>query len=1126
MLALSVFAMGLLLLFPDSFNFDDSETQSLNDQVLLNYMENVLRKDPENDAMRIRVAARFYQSGNYVEALEYLKSLKNYPTELDANAETIAGELAEYFAHLQPQHSTVWLNRAATAYLGESRPDLAALVYTNALVEARDDRRKIDLFEQAARAWLSADRPEKALSLSQSHLTIALSRPELAQLTYDIGVANGNQDLARSAAYRLSEWAPDDTTILAKLISLELGSGLIDEALSLAQRWHAIEPESRENRRRLAQLYLWVGLPQQALTHVLWLAKNDSEFEITDNMWKLANSLYHYGAASQLLVELNHRRDLSDSELMALVDSYERSGNPQHALEFLRQHAEKYPDRHVSWKRLVDLQDNLELWQASVETWAQIDRNFNVSTNEYIRWAKTLWRVHRPEAALSVLRHRTDANEESSLTYWALRARLEWALEHDNEAFSSYLRVNKLSDEFNAETAERLIQLSHALSEYDTGVRVATRAWQETQKPRYLLQAMDFASRLRAWSRFKVLLDEAQRSRSPYFEESPSFWMFNAAYQDAVGNPALAVQHYQRALSIDPSLKAAKAAMLWLAVDQGDPATIRASTRQLHADAKYDHTLWPPMAAAYLKLGEDRQALFFLYRLVNANPQSTDWLLEYAEVLHRLGYATEASSLRRYALSRLLEQAKRGEPLTLTQWQQSLLLVRSTMGDAPGEAIWAQVVAQLSPQQREQWQRWIPQRIEQLLARGELDAASRWAMRAQQQRLELPIWQQVAIAMMRGDREKLEGLLPKIDSTDLLNQIQVLNSLDRKSEALLLGLENLGVGGDEKMDALLRQQTVSLRRELANGFRFGWSASDLGNLRVSGPGLDLWLSEDQYQFHLEAASQSWRDDGVFDVHGLGRDTELRATGTRVGRVGRDQISLGFSRRDDADLTGFQWRHEHRLTRALTNTWIVTLNDRPDVTPELRLFGEEDSLEVRLDYLLSQRHRFNARGGWYSYDTRQGSTVGSGLKFGLAYDYLFRFQHPTTTFWSRLDWMHNDLSEGFPSELYELTRPGVVDLQTSLLLPRRYQHMATGVRLQHGLPGEGLRNVTSPSWFVDLGVGAQWPERRFDFILSAGQGWRVFGDDELSLSLSYARQTIGSSDPSMSLNVNYSRHLSR
>ena len=181
---------------------------------------------------------------------------------------------------------------------------------------------------------------------------------------------------------------------------------------------------------------------------------------------------------------------------------------------------------------------------------------------------------------------------------------------------------------------------------------IAATAFGQLGEPRLLLLGMDATVRAHHWEAHTQLLTMARREPEK-FENIEMYWLQRALSATHHHQIAMAVNHYERALSIAPQSKTARLGLLWLAIDNGDDRALPALLQRWRTDAETDPAFWQVYAVALTQLGLTRQALPWYHRLAQSNPTDTTVLLNYAQALAHSGQHDAARRLRHHAVSQL-----------------------------------------------------------------------------------------------------------------------------------------------------------------------------------------------------------------------------------------------------------------------------------------------------------------------------------------------------------------------------------------------------------------------------------------------------------------------------------------
>lgn len=391
------------------------------------------------------------------------------------------------------------------------------------------------------------------------------------------------------------------------------------------------------------------------------------------------------------------------------------------------------------------------------------------------------------------------------------------------------------------------------------------------------------------------------------------------------------------------------------------------------------------------------------------------------------------------------------------------------------------------------------------LSQENSEAARFWINQARIQHHLLPFWQQSLAALRIQDQEALQNLLDE-NGKELPPSIKVdvLQSLNRDSEALAVAQEQLEYVSEPAESDNLRRQIRLLTIRLANRLTPVWELRSLASLTVMDLSVqaDGWVGDATHvtgvasRRRLSADSKDLNLEGFDIEHDVYLEfTHDRPTATIAGRLGanlRDDQSLAYGRLSWAPLLGKGWLGRLELS----------INEIGEETPAFRALGVKDRLSISTLYNITSSDYARLRLGLHRYYTRERSRLAEGYGIGAEIGHFLLRQNPSWQIRLQTSIEDNSLSKELPSEL-EGILPASATVGT--LVPDKFSMMGIGTTLIQGIP---LGEAGNYSGFADAWTGWVWPANAFGFNLQVGLGQSISGNDQLALSAFYANTAGG------------------
>ena len=295
-------------------------------------------------------------------------------------------------------------------------------------------------------------------------------------------------------------------------------------------------------------------------------------------------------------------------ELVALADALEAKGLPERAVSAMDSFRFNFKDNPDYWSRLARLYENVGELERALACHEQLARLKAMSLDDGIRQARLLWRLQRPDAALTRLVALQGQARDTDQNYWTLLGDLAWRLENDLISTETYGRLWRLQK--SADVGERLWRSLLSMGRRDEAMKVAEEAYDKLGSPGFLVTAVDLAAKANDWSKIRALFRKADGKDSLFNKES-MFWFQRAQLAVQDDRAGDAEKYFQRVLAIDAQSEDAHSEWLTLAVHVQDRSMARRALDHWGPDVEKDRDAWFLLSDAYLLLGDNLKAAKF-----------------------------------------------------------------------------------------------------------------------------------------------------------------------------------------------------------------------------------------------------------------------------------------------------------------------------------------------------------------------------------------------------------------------------------------------------------------------------------------------------------------------------------
>lgn len=921
-----------------------------------------------------------------------------------------------------------------------------------------------------------------------------------------------------------------------------LANGNLKDAWRVAASAVKQRPDSLQWRERLAQISEWTQRPREALDAWLWLARRTNAEQAWQGVLRLAPGLFDYDALLQAYRHEAASGRGNPALWQRIAESYEYLGDARAGLAYLEQLQAQRRDPELLRiiaglaQRLGDTERALSALQAL--------RQARDSEELAVKEAVLHIAAGRLEAAYAALAGFPEASPVA-LEYWRLRAELARLLARNDEAVAAY-RVLHAGGEPRLEDTQNLVALL-AERQPREAAQLAEAGWRRSQDAALYLQALSLYAQAGDWLQAGRLLEAV---RGPLFDAlrgQDVFWRLKAAWAEHAGDARQAREAWEAALALVPDDDDIKVALLWLLIQQQDRPALTRRLALWQADARRDGRLADAFSAAHAQLGEPEQALAWAQSQLPAHREDFLWLMNYADLLDLAHRQPQAQHLRwvlwrqrQQAAPALADSAVRTAVVRLALLYQPGDRAESVLRHALRQAGNAGLPPELQAVAARDSRNADELALGYFLSQETSDRAAAWLLARHAQRVAAPAWAASLFALQTGDTAAQARLLDEDRAIPLYDRIQAARNTGRVRLAQTLAFDGLD---RHHWDDTLHLHLGETALPLAQAYTAGGTIRDDGNIETGALRLGFaWQGEARWRLGLtldrgrdrvvDANAVLLRNplvDGLNAAYGLNAtydqlqlaglsqaytDTQLELA-YRHDR-GETALRLGARCRFDCQpVAGFM--HAVRFQR-LDAQVRLGVNQPATESAQLRLLGEKDSVQARLQWNFSRREYLAATLQYDRYGLEGGAAVGDGAGMMAEAGWRIRTEYPNFMLrFNAAQWRFSDTGQRLPVSALPLSAarwnalarldPGLgipgagaalsgVNLPASAFLPQGFAAYGVNFSL-----GENLRRDYSRAWrpYLDLGAGSN-SVTGLTWNWLAGVAGSVLGGDHLSAYL--------------------------
>lgn len=958
------------------------------------------------------------------------------------------------------------------------------------------------IIEEHIRLEQAADEPKNSLQWLKSldMKSQLMKHPELFDFASQMAVnLNDKTFYNQLSQLKLAE-SPKDPELLNKLVQDHLSLNDVKQALKYAYQQVNLQPDNVEARKQLVQVSNWNGAPHIAMMQSKSLFEQTGNDTYLINGINLGKQLFQYPRVAKYYQLLSTKRPLSDSEIKDLFEVLKETGYEDNGESQLKTYLNHWPKHRKAWVYLAKIYALDGQYNAAYTTLDQAEKKLGKSKNFTDKKINYALQAEQVNDAWKLLKQESNQRDAQDKNFWKFYTHVAWMLGYENDAIKGYEHLLS-QNSIDKEGMERLIQMKTYSDDDHSLLELNMSAWKKFKKPDFLLDAIDGSIRLHKPKLADNLLEIAD-SHADLFKKEPRFWLLKAAKAYQEKNVELNKEYLLKVLAIDSKSINARTALIWSMIEHDSAENLRQFVNESIQYAGFNQSLSQAVAAAYQKLGDAKLAVKWYESLVNKNPDDYLLMLNYSTALTESGQIEKAKKINRYVVHKVrpnvVANLSLDEPNVLNFQQLYGQVVRDEMGAEFSEQ-WFDL---LEKNQRNA-SKYIMEEylVTRHLTSGQMNWARKYALKAMHKRVELPVWQQMMLAVENNNLKAIQNITAS-NSLDPINKIQALDILGQDSEALELVKHEMNDHQTSNTLYNLRQQASSLGINNPNGFAVSAKHSNLSELEFSeihGEAvasnnnnsyivdyqyLNLSSSEDNFIVHPDSKNE----------HNLAIQWQHRSLRNQYWIAGRAGL------RQDYDLFGFGAGVTHQLWQNWNIHFEFQYNETSDESAAFRLMGARDSISAGIRGGLTSRDYFNINIHGRNYKARSGEHLGTGFSADFSTGYFLQFANPSISINAYGTLTEADLDDQIPNEILQiLPENGTIDN----VLADSYREGGFTLRIQDGEIRPFGFIEQSFHYYLNTGVFFTAPWSGAGFMAEGGVGMRLFKNDDLSIVGRYA-----------------------
>ncbi|GLQ75385.1 tetratricopeptide repeat protein [Vibrio penaeicida] len=1135
--------LALWIVTPDEKNLTEQLSRSESPSVSLAFLKELRSKAPDNRDISRQMIATLSDSGDYETAKNLAKPLllktdgtKDWDTQvlyldillksyhLEKSDQETKAEIRDFISNSIPIKSREYALAFADGAQSIALPSLSFEIlqphakstdhyfelidlalqsadYQNALTIQRDifeetpslenAKRLLDLFTSSG----SFHEGETFVKTYEGELKL---RPEYIRLTVEYAISVGNTPLAISQLKVLSKLAPSPP-LISITAKLAVSQGRLRESISLLETTIVSDPYP-EDLAQLHTLYTWVNdIPNALKMSLALLDHNPSNLQLRNGVEE-ARAMGDLASESAFYQRLVERNKLDIIEYSNWLNASEKARGTIYTLSLLKQLQTFRPNDINLLFHEARLLSYLGQTKQVVAIWHLLAQQHTPTTKEAEFFYAFFIQMFEPNKALDVL---TTPKDWLNAGNEYLNKVLSLAWETNNRGLA-LLAINKqIESSYQQVDIYRYVRLNTPLT--PNTIDVLTSIFQKNQNGAALYEALQAAWNIKDKKRFKAI--KALALKEGVFDNNTDAQIYYALSEVDKGNIGLAYAHYDQALKISPHNPAAVSGLLWLSLEYQDLPTVESVYNNNKHPLSQTPEMWLVFANSAKTLKYTKEADFWYTKLLQTNERnSAPALLSYAESLENSGEIRKAYELRKYVaiqLTNQLFQSKSGRAA-----YQSLVAYFVSPSIAKPK-VQSDILAQTSTKD-------VEQRFQVYMNNVSPDDAVFWYHWSKTHNIVLPDSQALSLAIQTNDKEEVQRLLSESLNLSITEQYQALQFTGQHYNAWQLGQNALGDIGQPALEYQLRKMHAPKRQDYAHGIKSSvltntqWDMSTYSVEYFSPHQNGNWKASTHYQI----------TESVDTFPTAYASSEKRVKGNYAHLKDTRSWLLAF---DLADGIGDNRMGVSAIYKPkLNKQWQLSLNVGVDnaisASQLLHLIGQSNRIGGNITYQPTAYESLTAQLNWHDITTRFGENVGHGWDLNIrAAEQLF-FNDPAWQLYANYATQKAHLSDD-PLDKTNQWLSSRFPITTSTLINEDYEQISLGHRLWHGAPGAAGTSTPSPNYWLDMAANYNTKTHRSGLAVSSGIGWRLVGNDELSLTVDWQSQDRNGQE-SMQISLGY------
>ena len=537
------------------------------------YLRHALDNATDPNGVRLYTYAWLKQAikaGKQADAEAYVREtspqLSNTPDDLQQLAAIseslgrpeLTSQLYSNIAEQDGMHRQKWLEKAAYWAEQAGLYSKAANFMQDAVTITARPSEAHALNVRLLDVWMKAKQPEQALGVAQRLLNPQTGDWDLLEKGINVALAAKSLTQARDWNKAFLAAKPEDAKAYLRQADIEILAKDFPAAQPYLQEAVRLEPDNVLMRERLAYVAERNGDNALAMDLWEWLYQHTGDKKFRRSLVQTAHGSQAGGGLDYLL-KVAQTEPLPNATVMSVFSAL-AAKSPEQGEAFMLDYLKRYSVNDMSlWQYLSDWQVGQRRLDQALATWQQADTQVGETAQSRLTRLQILWELQQPEQAKAIAAI-LDEQQLATATPYQLEivGELSWQQQDYARALVLYNRLltqAKPDTPVNSQVLwyTRIAESYKATGQLDAAFQTLQTAWQNTQQPDLLLNALQMAldaKQPEAAQTFIALAEQQGQS----MELQGRYWLLRAQLATQQDHPDDARAFYQHLLLVEKDM--------------------------------------------------------------------------------------------------------------------------------------------------------------------------------------------------------------------------------------------------------------------------------------------------------------------------------------------------------------------------------------------------------------------------------------------------------------------------------------------------------------------------------------------------------------------------------------------